>query len=315
MISRGRAVRIALMFIAALALIECGMRMAQMSDPDDHRGYRSFPDRARSLIGAPAPRIALIGNSVTDRLEIELLQNEWKVVTGESLAADKFVAYYSNLATWHWMSEQYFWKASLQPDLIVMTYYDEVGLADAPLMEVGNLAQYFTDRSDIPSLFAHDIKSLEQRSEYLLSTASTAFAGRDRIRDRTLNLIPGYRDFAEAINAHNFEHEQKLRMRDQKPSPTFLTLRRLVTRARQEGVQICFVAFRPRPVTAASTAYDLHPEALAAIEDAGMFHLDLRAMDELTYDMYQDKIHLNALGRPIYTRRLAQELNRIWHPR
>jgi len=315
MTARGRTVRIALLFIAALALIEWGTRMALVPGSSDLDRYRSFPERARGLVAAPAPRIAMVGNSVTDRVLPKLLQSEWHAVTGESLAVDKFVAYYSNLATWYWMIDQYFWSADLEPDLIVVTYYDEVGLADAPMMEVGALAQFFTDSRDVWPLFANDIKSLEQRAGYLLSSASTAFATRDRIRDRALNLIPGYRPFATATNAHSYEYEHKIRMRAAKPAQTFHTLRRLVTRAQQQGVRICFVAFQPRPVTPGAAPYAIHPEIMTTITDAGMLHLDLRDMDELTADLYQDNVHLNARGQPIYTRRLARELDRISRPR
>lgn len=315
MTPRARAIRIALLVIVALALFEWGTRLTLVPGSSDLDRYRGFTERARSLVAAPAPRIALIGNSVTDRVMLDLLQSEWKAATGDPLAADKFVAYYSNLATWYWMIDRYFWEEALKPDLIVLTYYDGIGLADAPLIEVGALAQFFTDREDVADLFTHDIKTLEQRAGYLLSSASTAFATRDRIQNRVLNLIPGYRPFATATNTHNFEYQRKLRLGEEKPEPTFDTLRRLLARARQEGVRLCFVAFRPRPAASGSSTYALHPEVLAAIGEAGMLHLDLRDMDELTVDLYQDNIHLNARGQPIYTRRLAQELDRIWRSR
>jgi hypothetical protein len=313
--ARGRTLRIALLILAALLLIEWGTRSTVVPGSSDLHRYRSFPERARDLVAAPAPRIALVGNSVTDRVQIELLQREWTSVAGQPLAADKFVAYYSNLATWYWMIDRYFLEASLAPDLIVVTYYDKVGLADAPLIEVGTLAQFFTGPDDLAELFQHDIRTLEQRVGYLLSSVSTAFATRDRIRDRALNFIPGYRPFATTVNARQFEHERRLRMATVRPAATFETLRRLVTRAQQAGVQLCFVAFRPRPVSPDSPGFEIDPAMLEVIADAGMLHLDLRDMNELTADLYQDNVHLNARGASIYTQRLAQELDRTWQPR
>jgi hypothetical protein len=312
---RGRALRIALLVVAALLLIEWGTRSTVVPGSSDLDRYRGFPERARALVAAPAPRIAFVGNSVTDRVQVELLQDQWKSITAQPLAADKFVAYYSNLATWYWMIDRYFWKPALEPDLIVVTYYDEFGLADAPLIEVGTLAQFFTGPGDRTELFDHDVRTLEQRADYLLSSVSTAFATRDRIRVRVLNRLPGYRPFAKTINAHQFEHERALRMAEDRPAATFDSLRRLVRRAQLAGVRICFVAFRPRPDSADSRGFEIDPEILDVIADAGMLHLDLRAMDELTADLYQDNVHLNARGASIYTRRLARELNRIWGPR
>ena len=50
------------------------------------------------------------------------------------------------------------------------------------------------------------------------------------------------------------------------------------------------------------------------IADAGMLHLDMREVDDLSPDMYKDNVHLNARGEPIYSRRLALELNKVWRP-
>ena len=47
-------------------------------------------------------------------------------------------------------------------------------------------------------------------------------------------------------------------------------------RAQQAGVRICFVAFRPRPGTPDSRGFEIDPEILEVIANAGMLHLDLR---------------------------------------
>jgi lysophospholipase L1-like esterase len=309
---RKRALLIALMFVFALVLLEVGTREALVPVSRDLDRLGSFPGRARSLAEAPAPNsIVFIGDSVTDRVELEPIQAEWEAVTGKSLAADKFVAYNSNLASWYWMSEQYFWKPDLKPDLIVVTYYDEMGLADSRVRDVGNLARFFTDAGDRRSLFKHDLRTFRQRADYLLSSVSLAYAMRDRIRDRTIGLIPQYRGFARTTNEFNYQYEQEHAAQATADStPTYDALRRFLTRARQEGVKVCFVAFRPRPEASPLPAYSLDPEVLDMIADAGMLHLDLRDMDELSTAMYEDAVHLNERGRPIYAKRLAQELAR-----
>src|SRR5687767_9195954 len=278
---RTRAMLIALMFLVALALIEYGTRAAPVPGSVDIIRYRSFPVHARILAGAPAPSIVFIGNSVTDRVLTDVLESEWKAITGGPLVADKFVTYNSNLTSWYWMSNQYFWKQDLRPDLIVVTYYDELGLADSPVMDIGAMAQFFTDAGDRPSLFEHDVTSLRKRAEYMLSSASLWFAMRDRIRVRTLNKIPKYQVFANMTNAYNFQYEQGRRMADATPVPTFGTLRRFVTRAQQEGVRLCFVAFRRRPGSSRAT-YEIRPEVLDAIADGGMLHLDFRHLEVLS---------------------------------
>ena len=171
---RARALRIALMLVAALALLEWGTRATRVPGTSDLIRYRAFPEQARLLVAEPAPSVAFVGNSVTDRIRLDDLRDEWRSLTGEPLSADKFVAYYSNLTTWHRMSAQYFWKQDLEPDLIVITYFEGNGLADAAPLDVGNLALFFTDSRDRESLFEHDLKTLEQRADYLLSSVSEA---------------------------------------------------------------------------------------------------------------------------------------------
>jgi len=312
---RGRAVRIALMLLIALSLIEAGTREALVPTSQDLSRYRSYPGRARSLVAAPAPRIVFIGNSVTQRVPLDVMKSEWQARTGAELSVDKFVAYYSTLTTWYWMAVHYFLKQDLKPDLIVVTYYDGNGLADSEVMEVVNLAQFFTDADDRPSLFAYDLTTLEQRADYLLSSVSQAFAARDRIRDITLNLIPGYRAFATATNSLNFQYEHRRRLGAANPIHTYRTLHRFVDRARREGVQVCFVAYPNRPERPGTIPYELDPEVLEAIAEAEMLHVDLRRVDGLSFTMYEDEVHLNAEGRPVYTQKFTEELAKIWQPR
>ena len=85
--------------------------------------------------------------------------------------------------------------------------------------------------------------------------------------------------------------------------------------AQKAGMKICFVAFPSRPRDSGPVHYIIEPKALEMIAAAGMLHLDMREMDELTTDMYKDNVHLNARGEPIYTRRFAQELSKVWRPR
>jgi hypothetical protein len=312
--ARGRKLRIALMIAAVLVLIEWGTRASFMPGTSDLTRYRAFPERARALASLPGTTVAFIGNSVTDRIRLDDMSSEWRALTGKPLSAAKFVAYYSNLATWYWMSNQYFLKPGLEPDLIVVTYFEGNALADSPIKDVGNLALFFTDAGDRPSLFEQDLTTLEHRTNYLLSSASEAFAARDRIRDRTLNFLPGYRPFATAVNQVNFEHERHRKLVEPPAPRTFHSLERFLAAARKAGVTVCFVAFPMRPGNGRDQSYIIHPHAREMIAKSGMIHLDMRDMDELTASMYMDNVHLNARGQPIYARRFAQALNKVWKP-
>jgi hypothetical protein len=311
---RGRKLRIALVIAAVLVLIEWGTRATFMPGTDDLIRYRAFPERARGLAAARGTSIAFVGNSVTDRIRLDDMRREWQSIAGAPLQADKFVAYYSNLTTWYWMTNQYFLKPGLEPDLVVVTYYEGNALADSEIMDVGNLALFFTDGEDRASLFRYDLTTLEHRSTYLLSSVSEAFAARDRIRDRTLNFIPGYRPYATAVNEVNFEHEKRGKLGDPPRPRTFHTLERFLADAREAGVTVCFVAFPVRPGDPDGASYIIHPRGREMIANSGMIHLDLRDMPGLTADMYTDNVHLNARGAPIYTRQFVQALYGVWRP-
>lgn len=302
------------MIAVALIAIEWGTRAELMPGTSDLARYRQFPDTARALAAAPAPRIAFIGDSVTDRVQLEVLKEEWQRLTGETSSVEKFISYNSNVSTWHRMYAQYFWKPKLELDIVVITFYDGNALADSEASDVGNLALFFTGPKDRPSLFENEITSLEHRADYLLSSASQAFAARDRIHDRLLNFLPGYRPFATETNDLNFEYESRRKRAEAAPPRTFHALESLLALARKDGVKVCFVAFPMRPTPAGRRSYIISPRALEMIENAGMLYLDMRNMDELTADMYKDSVHLNAEGVPVYTRKFAQELSRIWRP-
>ncbi len=312
---RARALRIALTLVAALIFIEWGAHTTLLPGTRTFDRYRALPEQARSLADSSSPSIAFIGNSVTDRIQPDVMLNEWQALTGGSLVVDKFLVDGSNLTTWYWIYAHLFWKRNVKPDLVIVTYYEGNGLADSETIDVSTLALFFTDAEDRAILFAYDLTTLEQRADYLLSSASEGFAARDLIRDRTLNFMPGYRRFAVASNALNFEYAHRRNQAAASTVPTFNMLGRFLAAAREAQVPVCFVAFPSRPRSSGPTSYIIEPKALEMIAEAGMLHLDMRKTDELSSDMYKDNVHLNARGEPIYTRRLAQELNKVWRPR
>ena len=114
-------------------------------------------------------------------------------------------------------------------------------------MDVGNLALFFTDSDDRPTLFEYDLTSLEQRADYLLSSMSEVFAARDRIRDRTLNFLPGYRPFATATNTLNFQYEQR-RSTGRRSARTYLHIAPEAARRRTAGRRPALLRGLPAPI-------------------------------------------------------------------
>lgn len=287
------------MLIAALLALEVVTRWKLFDASKDLSRFGTYPERARSLASVPGKRVAFVGNSLTERgVDAEQLRSIVDV------ASDSFVADGSHVNTWYWMIERHFWKPGLKPDLLVMNFY-ETGLEDGKSIELGRLAQFFVGPDDWMQVFKNDVTELEPRVELVLSSFWATYAVRDRLKDRTLGVIPGYKGYTERMNEINFQHETK-QMRGPHVSATRHALTRLCERAREKGTPLLFVAFPS--LGERKPAYDVPRETITIIEKNGHRYLDLRVVSELRPEHYADDVHLTPEGRAIYTRILGEKL-------
>lgn len=309
-----RALGVTLVVLLALVLLEAVTRVALVPASRDLSRFRTFDARAAALAAAPPPRLALVGNSTTERgIDLDVLRREFAARAGTPLAADMFVADGSGLRTWYWMVSRQFWQPGRRLDLLVASYHAG-DLGDAGELDIGRIAQHFSGPEDRHELFAHDLTALTQRVDYLVARRSQLWATRDRLRERVLLLIPGYRRFARELNAAGFAAQLALRREHGDSGATYATLRRFLERARREGTRVCFVAFPTRPPRPGAEPYPLAPEAVQLIAASGMGHLDLRQVEGLAPAGYEDQAHLNAQGRAIYSARLAEALSSAMAP-
>jgi len=298
-------------FLLALVVLEVATRLLLFPASKDYSRFARYPERARQLMARPAPRVALIGNSATERGVVLPLLEQELARRGAPASTEMFVADASHVNTWYWMAERELWKQGLSPDLVVINYY--TGLEDGSTLEVPRLARFFTERADWPEVFAHDLPDLDRRFDFVVSAGWATFAARDRIRERVLDLIPGYKDYIQDANAVNFAAESRsLAARGgggaaRAAVPTTRDLERLLNRARAMHTRIAFVAFPVRPESGAPP-YEVRPAERQLIEGAGMVLVDLHRMPELRAEHYEDEIHLTPVGRAIYTPRLAEQL-------
>ena len=87
-------------------------------------------------------------------------------------------------------------------------------------------------------------------------------------------------------------------------------MRGLISRARAHDVRLVFVAYPTRPdkSTSDSVGYEVDAAAINVVRDTGMQFLDLRKIDGLTAEMYQDGIHLTPEGKAFFTGVLGKKL-------
>lgn len=295
------AAAVALMF-GALELVT---RRVLFRSSKDLSRFASYPGRATALMTGPGPHIVFVGNSITEHgIDPDEVARE---LGGK---ADAFTADSSHINTWYWMINAELWRQHLEPELVVVTFHGG-SLSDGQRLEIGRLAQFFTTRADWGELFAEDLTTLDDRAEFLASSAWSTFAVADRIKQRVLGLIPRYQAYAQAENRSNFDGERAV---EGKPTHrSWSTLDRLLGRARQEHTRVLFVAFPTRPEDPnQAVPYEIAPEMRQRIAAAGMLFLDLRKVPELDPARhYDDDIHLNEAGRAVYTRRLVSELRQL----
>jgi hypothetical protein len=291
--------------LLVLALLEVTTRAVLVPASRDLRRFSSYPTRARALFARPGLRVALIGNSVTENgVDVERFERTLSASLHRPIVADMLVADGADISTDYWIVERWLWKADLRPDLMVVTWFGP-GLEDADGMDLGRLARYLTGPEDWGQVFRLRVHGLEDRVEFVLSALSASYAARHRIKERVLDLLPGYEDATTRVNDINFEREHA---HTRPHAETHHTLERFLARARQHGVRVCFVAYPSR------WDYTIPDEALRMIAEAGMPFIDLRRVAELAPEDYRDHAHLNERGRPIYTDVLARSLSAVWRP-
>ncbi|HZU83110.1 MAG TPA: hypothetical protein VE987_09350, partial [Polyangiaceae bacterium] len=299
------AVALLVLFVALEGFTRCELfRMSK-----DFRRFSGYDARAEALARSDAFRIALVGNSATDRgVDPDVVVSTIRAESGRDVDVDLFVADRSRINTWRYMLKRYFFARGRHADLIVVTFYED-DLDDGNDVEIGRLAQFFTSPSDWPGVFRVDLPALDDRVDFVLSSAWATFAARDRVNQRVLTaVVPGYKPYMDGVNAAVFEHARRHARPATPAGPvTDEALALLLADARRSGDALCFVAY-PTLTTGERSPYEVSPQALATIERGGAAYVDLRHIPEIRPEDYADEVHLNEVGRLLYSQRLAEAL-------
>jgi hypothetical protein len=299
-------------FVAiVLLLVEILSRTALVRASKDLRRFRGYPHAALELQEAPALRLALVGNSATDRgVDPAILAGGMTARLGRPVQAGKFVADASRVNDWYFMLNRFFWQPGLKVDLFVITFYED-DLEDGNRIELGRLAQFFARPQDWPTVFDVDVPGLGDRIDFLISSGWMAFAVRSRIRDRFLGVNANLDDFLTQVNAENRKHGKKQRRPVGQPAPaahTYRALDRLLAAAAASGARLLFVAYpaAPPPV---NPRYEVPAATRDRLRAAGAGFLDMRdRVPRIQARHYEDDVHLSPEGAALYSQALAQAL-------
>jgi hypothetical protein len=324
--------RVWLGLAAIFVLLEIFTRTRLFSASKDFRRFRGYPARAEALIASTGvTRVAFVGNSATDRGVDARVVEATLGELGRPTRADLFVADQSRIDTWRFIIERFFAAPELRPDLVVVTFYEN-DLEDGNPVEIGRLAQFFTTVKDWPEVFTVNLHTLDDRASFVISSGWATYAASERIRERLLDvLIPRFRDSSERVNHIIYEHEHERERARQAAAvaagapaaetaetatrvraraSSLLALGRLLRRAADKGIRLCFVAY-PTLIDGPGLPYELPPDLLATLGAAGTPFIDLRQVPTLRPELYADEVHLNEAGRAPYSRALGQALLRV----
>lgn len=292
--------------VAVLAALEVVTRVVLVPASKDFSRFATYNKRADQMLAQPGRHVAFFGNSTTQfGVDTLRMQQHLQSKGVEPGGCEMFVADASKINTWYYICNRFFWSQQRNPDLSVVNFYEN-NLVDGNPIEIGRVAQYFTRLSDWPEILKDDLPKMNERVEFIASSFWMTLAARDRIKQRVLKtLIPDYEEYTAEVNQTEFEKAATAKKNG--PPRTHAALTRFLERAKSSGAKYCFVAF-PTRNCAEGKPYDLNPETIRLIQEAGFSFYDLRNVPGLKPEMYRDALHLVDNGRELYTQALAKQI-------
>jgi hypothetical protein len=303
--------RTAIVIVLALGGLDMVVRYVLLGKSADYANIGDFPRRRDRLLHTTERKIAVLGNSAVNAgVDPKLLGVSLAAHGAGSFHCEAFPADNAQIPEWYAIPQKYFWSVGGSPDVIIICFFNNQ-LADCPPVEIGRLAHWFAVREDWGELMAKSVTTANERADFLLSSTWLSYAVRSRLRERVLSaFIHDYKAFDRGLI--NVERRQAEFRRPARAGGGFSydLLRGLILRARAHDVRLVFVAFPRRPDRSDSDAvgYQIDATAISVVRDSGMKFLDLRKIDGLTPEMYQDGIHLTPQGKDFFTGILGEKL-------
>lgn len=280
--------------VLVLSAVELGMRAIDDKLSLDLKHINAIPSSVAELDRQPAPHIVFLGNSLT-RVSILL-----KVITEVWPAAPSMARIHpddTTLLDWHYIYQRYLGQAQSHPNLIVVSFVGSQ-LDDNQALHLDRLGAHFAGFQFAREAFKHDVRETGDRVEFMLASVFHAMANRERVQDRVLASIPGYKELAKAIN-------RSVRAKADKPAPqsgarSYTRLLRFLAAASACGDKVLFVAI-PLP-----SSYKIADELRAAIRDGGANLIDMQGVEPLTGSDFPDGYHMSEEAAPRFTRSLGR---------
>jgi hypothetical protein len=276
--------------------VEFVMRAMEDKLSLDLKHINAIPSIVEDLDRQPVPHIVFLGNSLT-RVSVQT-----KVITEVWPAAPSMTRIHPDATTlldWHYVYQRYLGKAQHHPNLIVVSFVRSQ-LDDNQALHIDRLGAHFAGFQFVREAFKHDVRETGDRVEFLLAGAFCTMANRERVKDRVLASIPGYRELAKAVN-------RSIRAKADKPVTqsavrSYARLQRFLAAARARGDKVLFVAI-PLP-----SSYTIADELRAAIRAGGASLIDMQRVEPLTDQDFLDGYHISEEAAPRFSRALGRTM-------
>lgn len=297
-----RELRVVAMVLCGLIVTEVALRRSQ----DWLSGDVAHLNQADSIVAAVAAgdglRVLLGGNSLLfSGVDPAALGSALEAQLGRAVSLGMINPDGTGPLQWSYLYRKLIFIPARMPDVIVLAFGPGHLRDRSPDEELLRLAAHHVDRRDIAMLLRRDLTGLEDRMQFMIARASTAFALRDRLAPRVFDaIIPRYRELAPILLLGP--------PGDERPDPTpnvstFVFLERLLEDASRSGLPMLAMPM-PSP-----DVYQVDQGAAALFRAYGVEVLGTQVDIALEPERFPDGAHLDELGKERFTAFLAPLLS------
>ena len=282
------------------------MRVVVLPASAEHKSITAVPDDTRAMAASEGTRFLVIGNSLAihgfdPKTFREGISSDRRGPIHVQVAAFRG----SGTAEWYRVFKHFFADTGQLPDVLILPMQTRSAHDIKPTIE---RLVHFSAVSDVPDVFANELRSFGDRIEFLHSRIFASFASREKIRGGLFQrLIPRYHTIEKA--AHRLAAATaKAKSNGKKGEPTYADFIRLLHLARSSGVRVICV------LIPTGSAYALDDKTRGIIDSQGAVLLDLRNAKGVTVPHhFADGVHLTEEGARLFTRAMTVSLLRD-HP-
>ena len=258
-----------------------------------------YPEVVENIQKADKPTILIFGNSLIDNaVDPELLEQDFSRKGQNRFEVFKLSADSSGIWDWYCILKNNFNTGSRMPNIIITGFaWNELTDQEDPNPSRLDL---FCDIGDLPDLYRLGLRSMDEVSEFLAAKILNIYAEREPISKRILTyLIPYYKDSVTRMNDNgNAASDNKTQI---KKNFSYNVLQNFLSLGVDSKTKFIFIAM---PL---SYDYKIPGDLNDFISNAGGVLLDYRDPHIFKTYLYRDPIHLDKLGRRIFTSKLARD--------